>query len=382
MSRKRERNIQLEIAAANQFLKLNGVRLKVELRAGCKSLNLRGSLPSKSDPSVNRTQRIRLGGGLTPAAIEYAKSKAMELSTLLDSGRFTWDVLSNGSTGDTCAEAVEKFKRHWLESQDRPVETKEKQFRERFFNRGFSKLPMELTISVDVLRTTLYTGWKPNSAGWKIAAQNLNRLAAFCDIEAGLPGGNYSPNKVERDIPDDEQIEKAISAITAHGSNRPTTIQSRDGWQWIAGMMACYGLRDHEAFSCSVDWQIVKGEKLLICSVSDESATDTGRTKTGARVIAPLPSRWIELWGLDRTRKPAVTGSYGGVTSTQFKRMNIGFTPYDLRHAYNLRILLTTGASNLVVSKLMGHDVMTNRIYQQHIKDKQVLEGFVDGLEG
>ena len=30
-----------------------------------------------------------------------------------------------------------------------------------------------------------------------------------------------------------------------------TRIKNR-GWQWIAGVMATYGLRDHEAFLCEI----------------------------------------------------------------------------------------------------------------------------------
>lgn len=381
MPKKKARNIQLEIAAANAELDVLGVRLKIELRDGRKKLNLRGKLPPKDGQGNPRTQRISLDIGTSSAAIAYAKKEAMRIGVLLDQKRFTWAEVGKASTADTCAEAIEKFRRDWAKSQSGTEEAKAKRFRVRFINRGFSKLPQNVALSAAVLEATLNAGWEPNTAGRKIAAQNLSRLAAFAGIEdVSLSGGKYGLSSVVRDIPSDEQIEKAITAIANHGSNHPITIKSRDGWQWVAGMMAAYGLRDHEAFACSVDWEKVGDAEHLVCTVHDEAGTDTGKTKTGGRKVMPLLSRWVELWDLDRVRRPNVNGAYGEVVSRQFRRMELGFQPYTLRHAWNIRCAMQTGIAPIVRYSMMGHSQQTNEVYQKHLRDSQVLEGFVRGL--
>lgn len=383
MAKPKKRNVELEIAAANAELKLYGCPLTIERRVGRSKLSLRGKLPPKEgDGPYKRGQRIPLGVGISPAAIAFAKAEALRLGALVEKRQFSWAEVGKASAADTCAQAIEKFRKDWARTQQGTVEAKEKRFHQRFWNRGFSKLPQQSALSAAVLEATLNAGWELNTAGRKIAAQNLARLAEFSGIEgARLEGGKYGTGSVKRDVPSDDEIEAAINGIVQHGSNHPVTIKARDGWQWIAGMMAAYGLRNHEAFACDLGWEKVGGAAYLVCSVRDEAGTNTGKTKTGSRKVLPLPNRWVELWELDRVRRPNVNGDYGGITAKQFKRMKLGFQPYTLRHAWNIRCALQTGIAPIVRYSMMGHSQQTNEIYQRHLRDSQVLEGFVRGLE-
>lgn len=322
---KKKRNADLEIAAANAELKRFGVRLRVELQKNCSRLNLRGPLPPKSGDGPMRTQRISLGVGSSAAGIEYAKEQAMKYGLLLDQQRFSWDSFDKPSGEDTCAEAIAKFKRDWMrdrldrvkasERADAKVKA-EKLFKKSFWHRGFSKLPPNLKLDEGVLRTTLAIGWKANTAGQRIAAQNLSRLARSAGIEIDLQGGGYGIGSVKRNIPSDDAIATAIDGIV----NVPSTHRYypvRDGWQWVAGMMATYNLRDHEAFACEVEWRSIEGTEYLVCIVADESdSTLSGRTKTGGREILPLPAEWVERWDLGRKRLPNVTTDKGDRVST------------------------------------------------------------------
>ncbi|NBD34231.1 MAG: hypothetical protein GVY17_15000 [Cyanobacteria bacterium] len=54
--------------------------------------------------------------------------------------------------------------------------------------------------------------------------------------------GNYSTKQVQpRDIPSDELIEQRYEHLT------------NPRWKWVFGLMACYGLRNHEVFHIDPD---------------------------------------------------------------------------------------------------------------------------------
>jgi len=54
--------------------------------------------------------------------------------------------------------------------------------------------------------------------------------------------GNYSTSQVEpRDLPEDDRIEQRYLSIP------------NPAWQWVYGMIACYGLRNHEIFHLDLD---------------------------------------------------------------------------------------------------------------------------------
>ena len=376
------RNVQLEIAAANAYLDRYGCGLKIELREGRKKINLRGKLPPRNGEGRWSNQRISLDKGSSSAAIEYAKEEAMRLSVLIDKNQFTWAEVGRASAADTCGEAIAKFKKDWISKQHGTAEAKEKRFRDQLFYRGLSKLPMNASLSAGVLEATLNAGWGKDSAGRKKAAQTLAQLAEFANItEVKLHGGSYSSSSVKREIPSDEEIEEAIALITTGLKSEKSRI-ARDGWQWVTGMMATYGLRDHEAFFCSVEWMEIEGVRSLVCHVHEEANTISGTTKTGARKVLPLPAHWVELWQLDRVRRPNVSANWGERSAMQFRRMKIPFVPYALRHAWNLRCAMQRGVPDIVRYAMMGHSARTNEIYQQHLREQQMFEGFIRGLDG
>ena len=120
------------------------------------------------------------------------------------------------------------------------------------------------------------------------------------------------------------------------------------------GMMATYGLRDHELDDC----EFIDLKHRL--KVPDE-------TKTGFRVVVPLHRDWVDLFELRSERRRVKISKAPDATAQWLyyhRRLKLGFPyiPYSLRHAYAGR-LWRVGGSNLDVftaARLMGHSVAEN----------------------
>jgi hypothetical protein len=75
--------------------------------------------------------------------------------------------------------------------------------------------------------------------------------------------GDYSTEDVKRTIPTDDEINNAITQI------------KNPGWRWVSGMMATYGLRDHECWYTTLSQD---EDCVILANVSDR--------KTGARIAS------------------------------------------------------------------------------------------------
>ena len=349
--------------------RLAAARVGLKILQRGERLSLRGTLPPKPGAQSKRPsqQTISLGVMASPAGFEYAEAKALEYGALLAQKRFDWAAIDRPeSGGDSCEAWVESFKASWQRDQSGTDEEIDLKWREQFWYPAFSKLPQSRTLTADLLHRTLQR-WKDGTRSRQVAAQKLMRLARFASIECDLDTGGYSPRDVQRDIPDDDVIVNAIDGI------------KNDKWQWIAGMMATYGLRDHEAFLCTLETMQFGSESIIVASVP-------ANTKTGARVAFPIPAEWVERWQLTHVRRPAITAKsnkiYGDRTSTQFQRMKMPFRPYELRHAWSVRSSLQYGLATAVSAQFMGHDPNTNLgIYQKHISLHQSAQAYVEAMK-
>lgn len=355
-----------DLASCNDRLKAARVGLKIYQRGDY--LSLRGTLPPRPGSKSSRPsqQTIALRVMASPAGFEYAESKALEFGAMLAQRRFDWRRVEQSSGGDTCGDWIARFKKTWLRTQDGSDEVTDLRWREQFWYPAFSNLPQHKPLNADVLARCV-DQWPMNSRARQIAAQKLRRLAAFAEIDATIDGGSYTQRDVKRDIPDDATIVGAIDGI------------KNEQWQWISGMMATFGLRDHEAFLCTLDTIDVDGELLTVARVPDD-------TKTGDRIAFAVPPQWLDRWNLTDVRKPSVTAKinkvYGDRTSTQFSRMKMPFRPYELRHAWSVRSALQYQLPTAVAAAFMGHDPNTNlSIYQKHISLHQSAQAYVEAIK-
>lgn len=145
--------------------------------------------------------------------------------------------------------------------------------------------------------------------------------------------------KIVREIPTDQEIFDFWVNVN----------NSRPDWGWIVGMMAAYGLRNHEAFFTRPSRHAPGAIEIL-------------RGKTGARTAFALYPEWFQRFRLEEFRIPPVeldrpNDAIGHSVTEFFSRINAPFRPYDLRHAWAIRAHLVFRLSDSVAADAMGHSV-------------------------
>ena len=364
------RRAKITIEAVNARLKAARVGLSVAQRGN--KLSLRGTLPPKpgSGKLKPHQQTISLGVYANPAGLEHAEAKALEYGALIAQKRFSWLALeSDRHDADSCGAWVERFREYALKNLiHQSGKQAELVWERRFLSPAFSKLNQKANLCPEsIIKAVERT--KPNSRSRQICCQRMSKLAEFAGISVDLSRhqGSYSPKNVEREIPDDEAIEKAIDAMP--------NLQ----WQWVAGMMATYGLRNHECWAVELV-QIERDERTVwMCNVLSG--------KTGSReAIPPLHPEWLERWKLYECRPPKLTvrenKEYGDRCARAFDRQKNPHQPYSYRHAFAIRAVLKYGFPISVIAKWMGHSpTVFLTIYQKHISAAQATEAFFERLD-
>ncbi len=365
---------KLSVESINQALVTAGMPITLEATAGRGKLRLRGTFPPKpgSDRKKPHQQRLSLNTYDTPEGLEFAKAEAFKVGAQLLRHEFEWPApnIEQDAIELTTGYWVNKFKSQWLETQTGSAEVLDKRWRENYWYPCFKHLDSSRKLTRVYLGTIANNQWRPNSRAKQKGVQLLTRLANMAGVgfDPSQYKSGYNPNKVEREIPTDDQIESVIDGI----KNRK--------WQWAAGMMATYGLRDHEVFVCQLEQRrIFKNRTVLVALVPED-------TKTGSRPVLPLPEMWVERWRLDEIDKPKITAvinkDYGDRVSTQFQRMKIPFPAYSLRHAWNIRAALQAELPTAVAAQLAGHDPGTNlRVYQKHIGEARAQEAWLKATQ-
>ncbi len=331
---------ELNLEAVNQ--RLQSANIPVKVRQHSRTLALRAKLPPRPGSKLAEPdhQEISLGIYATPAGFQRAEAEAQQLAVLLALDKFDWSLYlkkgvnqSNALTCLTCTAWIERFQKHFYATKGETPDTI-KTWRKDYM-RVFRHLPRDVELTTEVLivaaqRTTA------NSRSRQFACQILGQLAKFAGVEVDLKSyrGNYSPQRVQpRDIPDDLTIAKVRDTI------------SNVGWQWVYGVIAAYGLRDHEVFFVSIE-------------PDPPYNAHVTQGKTGPRTVRPLYPEWVEKWRLWDSQKPACTGTHrdlGERTARAFKRLGVPFTPYNLRHAYAIRASVVFKFPVAVAAALLGH---------------------------
>lgn len=179
------------------------------------------------------------------------------------------------------------------------------------------------------------------------------------DYDPSRYRGRYSPRRPQpRNIPSDE-------VITAYWQTL-----SNPGWAWVFGMMAAYGLRNHEPFH--VDLEQIQ---------ANPTAWVLGG-KTGARRVRPLHPEWYErFWLFDpqlpkRVNVDRSNSALGHSAISYFRDLPNPppFRLYSLRHAYAIRGY-RYGLNDKAMARMMGHSRQVHEsIYQLWI-DESLISG-------
>ena len=175
-----------------------------------------------------------------------------------------------------------------------------------------------------------------------------------------------------RQLPSDDQILAMVDRIP------------NPGWRLAYGLMATYGLRNHEVFFCDL---------AALASGGDRVIRVLPTSKTGEHQVWPFQPDWVDRFelerlGNDRDQLPSICCDLNRTTlqqvgrrvAEQFRRYGLPITPYDLRHAWAVRTI-HIGLPDTVAARMMGHSAAIHtRTYHHWITRRDQQKAVDDAL--
>jgi integrase len=374
----------------NGRLAAEGSALRLEIRGG--RLGLRGPLPDRLGEGEPKVQRLSLGLGANPAGLTLALERLAKLRQELASGHFQWHdwkregggagtpfggaAVGGGLAFRPLAEQLEAFEvafRNDPKRRRRPAGSRStwaaayRPYLRRLAAHGADQRPgpLDADLLVEVLESYELSSRSRQQCGVALAA-----LARHLQLE--LPedwrdrAAGYGLHLTRfRPLPTDGQILELVAQIP------------NPRWRLAYGLMATYGLRNHEVFFC---------DGSALAPGADRVLRVLPTSKTGEHQVWPFQPEWIdhfelERLGRDRTALPSVNldlrrttlQQVGRRVAEQFRRYGLPITPYDLRHAWAVRTI-HIGLPDTVAARMMGHSVAIHtRTYHHWItrRDQQ-----------
>ncbi|WP_019502695.1 site-specific integrase [Pseudanabaena sp. PCC 6802] len=372
-----------KLAAINQTFRAVEMGLQIEQRGG--QLVLRGTLPPK--PSSKRLQahqqRISLGLPANSEGLNLAAQQAKLIAAQTIQASFNWqgydaaDVLSDrgGNKSDTWSDRIAAFEQHFWATRSKNAssrstwETAYKPYLGKLVEIAEAK--PRLSAAEQVYQTVLDTDGRSRSR--QVCCTALKALCEFLDLAVPFDWqklwGSYNQQSLQtRNLPDDKTIVNWYYQIT------------HPGWQFVYGAIATYGLRNHEVFFC--DYSDLKA--------GGQTITVLESTKTGSHEVWPFAPEWIDVFQLrEQNILPAVNTDLASTTlqrigqrvTRQFKRYDLPFSPYDLRHAWAVRTI-HYGLPDAIAAQMMGHSLSIHtRTYQRWITHRDRARAVDDALQ-
>jgi integrase len=382
------------IRAQNALLEAGGVALRLERRG--QRLGLRGPLPCRQGSGRHPVQRISLGLAADAAGLEQACSTLRRVQQQLQLNCFDWSqwaVVAGGTTGGTSRGrgtgrsasptalqaslegALQRFEHHFHADPRRrrnPAGSRTtwsaaylpylRRLRRLAGQQGLALGPALL---VQVLESYPLASRGRQQCGTALAA--LARAEGFpLPADWGERAGGYGLHAAQfRQLPSDRQILEWIERIP------------NPGWRLAYGLMATYGLRNHEVFFTDLSALAPGGDRVIRVLPT---------SKTGEHQVWPFQPEWVERFELSRLGEvrallpPVCTDlrrttlqQVGRRVAEQFRRYDLPLTPYDLRHAWAVRTI-HIGLPDTVAARMMGHSVAIHtRTYHHWItrRDQQ-----------
>lgn len=356
-------SIDLKITQTNQRLKSAQMGFQIERRG--QKLSLRGTLPPRPGSSRLRShqQRISLNLPATASGLKQAEQQVKIIAAQLIQNTFDWrqylPVAGGGRLSQMdLSEKLVAFQHYFFE------QVAENSLPNRSLSSGKTTWEMaylpylrkleaivqasaQLSLAEAIYATIQST--RANSRSRQVCCTALAALAEFLSLELPIDlktfWGNYSPSHTQsRTLPSDEQIVQMFHQIP------------NPCWRFVYGIMATYGLRNHEVFFCDYT-ALVQGDL-------ESSIEVLSTTKTGAHQVWPFHPEWVDRFALRDVNLPPIATDLthttlqriGQQVSCQFRRYQIPFSPYDLRHAWAVRTI-HFGLPDTVAARMMGHSV-------------------------
>lgn len=364
---KRELNFLEELAAATLRLKVDRIKLSIVPTSG--TLAIQGTLPDQQDPTAKpHQQKIALKLPATIEGIRQAEAEARVVRRLLNKNQFDWKLYRTSRNFDLTkrkpSEWVAEFEERYFTKRARTSESETTW--ETDYKSVFKKLEKHERLTTGVFETVIKST-KPDSKTRLRTCRAFQALADAVGLEADFRElqGNYSPRKAApRDLPSDTKIVESFYKI-------------RKDWQWVYGMIATYGLRPHEIWH--IDTTDLEKGGITIKVIGGK----TGRKKPYR--VWPYHREWIDLFKLRDIKIPIagmkektmINSKLGQRVGAIFRRAKIGFPPYNLRHAWAVRVIgfrLPTS----VAAKQMGHSVKIHEETYEHWIPDDVFQQFFE----
>ncbi|ESA37725.1 phage integrase [Leptolyngbya sp. Heron Island J] len=358
-----DKEITKLIGEANAFLKAE--RTKVALLRVSGMIYFQGTFPPKPDSKRAKPYQQKIASRLpcSRQGIKKARSEAVLLGAKLVTGQFDWS-----DYGDR-TKAGQRTIGQWIEKFEQDYRSRN-QLKHRTWRNGwlkyFRSLKWDEQLSSEALIEAVLS--KPaNTATRKQICTRLQAFADYADLEVDLLRfkGRYGrASQKAKELPSDKLIAEWCGG---------DLIRSPE-WRRVAGLIAAFGLRPHEAF---------------LGELQDDGQFRVREGKTGARSVRAFYPEWVDQWGLwgelpDLNAQRAYDdGRLGGFVKDHLRRTHkLPCALYDLRHAYAIRIHVLFGLSETVGAKLMGHTPdMHLSTYQRWLSDATTEAAIARALE-
>ena len=386
-------NLQIGLAQANQALAQAGVSLRIELRG--QRLGLRGPLPCRRGSGRHPVQRISLGLPADTAGLELARERLKEVLRQLQQGRFAWSAW-----GVQQAQPPSPSPSHstsWLPTATQPAA-----------GDLLGLAAFEAAFFADPRRRRNPAGCRTTwSSAYLPYLRRLAAVAAERDLPLGLPLLEMALESYAASSRSRQQCGTALAALARHFElDLPDNWSERaagyglhaaqfrrlpgdpqillwaeqipnPAWRLAYGLMATYGLRNHEVFFCDLSALAPGGDRVIRVLPT---------SKTGEHQVWPFQPDWVEHFGLEQLGgsqpplpevatdlRQTTLQQVGRRVAEQFRRYELPITPYDLRHAWAVRTI-HIGLPDTVAARMMGHSVAIHtRTYHHWItrRDQQ-----------
>jgi hypothetical protein len=342
--------IDLLLSEANSRLKLSNSGIRI-LQRGNK-LSLRGILPAKIKGKPSQ-QVVSLGIYFNAAGIQSAERKAQKLASELALNQFAWENWTNkSSVYGSCGYWLKEFETDYFNRKSRTEQTETTW--DTDYNHIFKRLDPSKNFTEDILIELVFTTL-PDTRQRKRAVMVASALAKFAKLDVDLKrySGNYSHlTQGDRILPSELEIVNFYHSIP------------NKHWQRVFGLMAAYGVSNHELFYCELD-SLQKPPGHLVSTYR--------KLHYGVRRIYCLYPEWYEEWKLDEPIElPKISGKnnrdLGHRVSNAFRRYKV-CKPGDLRHCWAIRAM--NFIPDAMAARMMAHTVDEhNKTYKRWIDEK------------
>ncbi len=375
--------IDAELQHHNAQLAASGVSLRLERRGG--RLALRGPLPCRRGEG-HRVQRVSLGLAASSEGLALARQELKRLLKALQQQRFDWSEWGGKAASPVASppqpptpslgarQQLERFEAAFFADPRRrrnPAGTRTtwlasyRPYLRKVLAAVEPGRPLDAIVLEQVLESHAPASRSRQQCGTALAALARQLEIPLAD-DWSVRAGGYGLHQTQyRQLPTDEQVFAWAERIP------------NPRWRLVYGLMATYGLRNHEVFFCDFAPLAPGGDRVLrVLPV----------TKTGEHQVWPFQPAWVDRFDLPRLAAssaalpPVCTDlrrttlqQVGRRVAEQFRRYELPLTPYDLRHAWAVRTI-HIGLPDTVAARMMGHSVAIHtRTYHHWItrRDQQ-----------